>query len=364
LRDTQGQLFTRGIHADPSAAQFPLLTAKMQSKDVASLKKSFPRRAFVDEIDRLEAEGKKFAAELSAKQAATASSAWKMLMAAKPDAVLWAAYSTKSAGLQAKFKSFYTDWPQARQRIPYTLMQEMRITPELPGYDELVEKLFFELMDGKLSTAEEMKAFLEPYSPPAPPPPVHLRRPRAARKEGKAGRVRKKADTLPEGMDEGAAAAIKVAAMAGADAVAEFESKRPGSAEKKEARVKAPVKVAAKELAPKTDKPKASPAKPKSAGNSAKSGSGKSAAKKAAVKPAASNRQPPKKAGSVKKSSKTAFSKAARKSVKKAASKTVARKAGKSPAKKAPVKKSAPAKKIILQKSSKKQAKPLAKKRR
>jgi len=365
LRDTQGQLFTRGIHADPSAAQFPLLTAKMQSKDVASLKKSFPRRAFVDEIDRLEAEGKKFAAELSAKQAATASSAWKMLMAAKPDAVLWAAYSTKSAGLQAKFKSFYTDWPQARQRIPYTLMQEMRITPELPGYDELVEKLFFELMDGKLSTAEEMKAFLEPYSPPAPPPPVHLRRPRAARKEGKAGRVRKKADTVPEGMDEGAAAAIKVAAMAGGDAVAEFESKRPGSAEKKEARVKAPVKVAAKELATKTDKPKASPAKPaKSAGNSAKSGSGKSAAKKAAVKPAASNRQPPKKAGSVKKSSKTAFSKAARKSVKKAASKTVARKAGKSPAKKAPVKKSAPAKKIILQKSSKKQAKPLAKKRR
>ena len=42
--------------------------------------------------------------------------------------------------------------------------------------DELLEKLFFELMDGKLGTVEEMKAYLEPYSPPAPPPPVHLRR--------------------------------------------------------------------------------------------------------------------------------------------------------------------------------------------
>ena len=51
-----------------------------------------------------------------------------------------------------------------------------RITVSLP--DELVEKIVFELMDGKLGTPEEMKAFLEPYSPPAPPPPVHLRRAR------------------------------------------------------------------------------------------------------------------------------------------------------------------------------------------
>ena len=54
-------------------------------------------------------------------------------------------------------------------------MQEMRITPDLPGYDELVEKIFFAIMDGKLDTPEAAKAFLEPYSPPAPPPPVNRR---------------------------------------------------------------------------------------------------------------------------------------------------------------------------------------------
>jgi len=362
LRDTQGQLFTRGINADASAAQFPLVTAKMQSKDVESLKKAFPRRGFVKEIDSLEAEGKKFAAELSAKQAATPSAAWKMLMAARPEAVLSAAYSTKNAGLQAKFKSFYTDWPQARQRIPYTTMQEMRITPELAGYDELVEKLFFELMDGKLSTPEEIKAFLEPYSPPAPPPPVHLRRPRAARKESKVTRGRKRpTEVAAEGLDEGAAAAIAVAAMGGGDAVAQFEAEAPGSAgkgsaAKKDARVKAPVKVAAKESAAKA--PKGKPVPVKKASAPAKANPTKAAAKKAPVKAAtqkAAGKPSPKKAA------KTASSKPATKA---AAKKPTAKPVAKKAAKKAAPKKSAPAKKAVPSKSAKKPVKSAAKKKR
>ncbi|HEX3572219.1 MAG TPA: CCA tRNA nucleotidyltransferase [Acidobacteriaceae bacterium] len=358
LRDAQGQLFTRGIHADASAAQFPLITAKMQSKDVASLKKMFPRRTFVKEIDSLEAEGKKFAAELSGKQAATPSAAWKLLMAARPEAVLWVAYSTKNAGLQAKFKSFSTEWPQARQRIPYTTMQEMRITPELPGYDELVEKLFFELMDGKLSTPEEMKAYLEPYSPPAPPPPVHLRRPRAARKEGKAPRARKRPDA--EGVDEGAAAAIKVTATAGGDAIAQFDGKAPGSAEKKDARVKTPAKVAAKQSVDgkrpgKAESVKAPAAKAgKAASVPAKSVGARVAVKKAPTKVVA-KKPAPKKAAPAKKALKPAASKSAKKAAaKKAAPKT----------KKPAPKKSAPAKKAAPAKSSKKPVKAAAKKRK
>jgi tRNA nucleotidyltransferase/poly(A) polymerase len=218
LRDAQMQLQMQGIHADPSAAQFPLLTAKMAPKDVTALKKSFPRQGFVAEIAALEGEAKKFAAELGSKQSATPSAAWKLLMSAKPEAVLWVAYSTKSAPLQAKFKSFYTDWPQARQKVPYVLMQEMRIVPDLPGYDELVEKIFFEVMDGKLGTPEEMKAFLEPYSPPAPPPPVHLRRARATKKESKASKSRKKSGEV-EAVTEGAEGplAIDLAASGGTD---------------------------------------------------------------------------------------------------------------------------------------------------
>ena len=192
LREAQMHLVVRGIHADGAAASFPLLTAKLAPKDVAAVKKSFPRQGFVQQIEALEHEGKEFAALLTGKSAAAPSQAWKLLMAAKPEVVLWVAHTTKSAALQAKFKSFYTEWPLAQQKIPYTQMLEMRITPELPEYLELLDKLFFELMDGKLGAVEEMKAFLEPYSPPAPPPPVHLRRPRAAKKDAKVAKSRKK----------------------------------------------------------------------------------------------------------------------------------------------------------------------------
>jgi tRNA nucleotidyltransferase/poly(A) polymerase len=206
LRETQTQLQMQGIHPNTAAANFPLLVAKLSAKEVAELKASFPRQGFVAEIEALENETKELAAQLSAKTAALPSQAWKLLHAAKPEAVLMVAHSSKSPALRAKFESFFNEWPQARQKVPYALMQEMRITPDLPGYTEFVDSLVFELMDGKLTTTEELKAFLEPFSPPAPPPPVHLRRARAAKKESKAKSRSKKA--AAEGAaDQGGSAA-------------------------------------------------------------------------------------------------------------------------------------------------------------
>src|SRR6202041_4181289 len=204
-------LVVQGINPDAATANFPYLTAKMAPKDVTALKKSFPRQGFVAEIASLEGEAKAFAAEFSGKAAATPSQAWKLLHSAKPESVLWVAHTSKNGAVQAKFKGFYTEWAQAKQKLPYVLMQEMRIVPELAGYDELLDKLFFELMDGKLGTVEEMRAFLEPYSPPAPPPPVHLRRPRVAKKDAKPAKSRKKAVAAVEGEAAEGVAAIDAA---------------------------------------------------------------------------------------------------------------------------------------------------------
>ncbi len=319
LRDSQTQLQLRGIHPEVATANFPLLTAKMAPKEVAALKKSFVRQGFVAEVDALEGEAKAFATELSGKGAATPSQAWKLLYSAKPESVLWVAHSTKSAPILAKFKAFYSEWPQAKQKIPYALMQEMRIVPELPGYDALLDKLFFELMDNKLGTVEEMKVYLEPFSPPAPPPPVHLRRPRAPKKDAKPPKSRKKAAAIEANGEE-------VAPLPGTESVA-VPAKGPAKA----VPVKVPTKVAAPVKA-------AVPAK--------KAAPVKVAAKKAPVKAA-----PAKKVAAKAVPAKKATAKApAKKVAAKAPAKKVAAKTAKAPAKKVVAKvvaKKAPAKKIV-----------------
>lgn len=179
LHSTLVDLLIQGIHPDLSAAHMELLTAKLAPKDLASLKRLFPQPGFIKHWEHLERDTKEFQKELLDKKNAAPSATWKLLTTYAPEPVLWLAYTSKNAQVQTKFKNFLTVWPEARQKIPTTMMQEMRITPDLPGYHDLVQEVFFALIDGKLTTEEEMRAFLEPHSPPAPPPPVTIRRTRA-----------------------------------------------------------------------------------------------------------------------------------------------------------------------------------------
>lgn len=339
LRDAQLQLQIHGIYAESSAANFPLLTAKMAPKDVDALKKSFIRQGFVQEIEALEGAGKAFAAQLSGKEAATPSLAWKLLHSAQPTSVLWAAHHAKAGGVQNKLKSFYTDWPQARQRIPYTVMQEMRITPDLPEYDELLEKLFFEMMDNHLSTVEEQKAFLEPYSPPAPPPPVNLRRARAGRKEPKAPKSRKKAAAATEELGEAIAAEGAEPMESGATGA------KPEKAPAKKSGAKAPASVAAKKAAAPAKEAAKAPAK-KAAPTAAKKAPVTVVAKKAPAKPpvkapakkASAKIAPVKKAVPAKKVVAHKPVPAKKAPAKAAVKKTAVKAPAKAPAKKAPAK--------------------------
>jgi tRNA nucleotidyltransferase (CCA-adding enzyme) len=354
LRESQTQLQMQGIHPEAAVANFPLLTAKMAPKEVAALKKSFARPGFVKEIEALEGEAKAFAAEFSAKTAAAPSQAWKLLHSAKPESVLWVAHTSKHGGVQAKFKGFFTEWAQAKQKLPYVMMQEMRIVPELAGYDELLDKLFFELMDAKLGTVEEMKAYLEPYSPPAPPPPVHLRRPRVAKKDAKPPKSRKKA-AVELGVD--GEAAVEGAGEIAAPVVVAAKAVKSAAPVKS-----APAKAVATKAAPVAAKvvgKKAAPAKKAAA--PAKSAS-KAPAKKVVVKKAAVKKPvakvAAKKTGAKKVPAKPVTKKAAVKPVaKKAAAKHVVKKIA---AKAAHGKKAAPAKKA----PAKKNVKAGAKKRR
>ncbi|HEY5212952.1 MAG TPA: CCA tRNA nucleotidyltransferase [Acidobacteriaceae bacterium] len=342
LRDTIGQLDSMGIHPDPSAAYYPLLTAKLAPKDSQALKSSFARPGFVDQIDALDADTKTFTAQFSSKAAAAPSDAWKMLFAAPPEPVLWLAHTTKSAPLQAKFKAFFGDWSQARQKIPYQLMQEMRIRPGLQGYDQLLETLFFAVMDGKLDTPESAKAFLEPFSPPAPPPPINMRR-RAVKREAKVPKPRTKkvaAEAKPE--DLAIAASERQTPAAGAKAAA-----APKAAAKPALPTAKPTVPAAK--TPVVAAKKAAPVK--TAGRAPVKATAKPVAAKKAVK-----------AAPVKAAAKPVAKKAlAKKAVVKASAKKVAKKVVKpvAPAKKKPAVKAKPVSKA--KPVAKKIAKPVAK---
>jgi tRNA nucleotidyltransferase/poly(A) polymerase len=185
LHDLAVQLLVQGIHSDMSAAQMQLLTAKLPPKELSALKKAMLRHGFVEEWNHLDSQASGFAKVLLSKQNAKASAGYKLFMSYDPEAILWLGFISRDKAVQERFNLFLKVWPEARQRIPYLLMQEMRITPELPGYADLVQRIFLELIDGHLTTPEEMRAYLEPHSPPAPPPQVTIKRSRAKRAEAK-----------------------------------------------------------------------------------------------------------------------------------------------------------------------------------
>jgi tRNA nucleotidyltransferase/poly(A) polymerase len=181
LHDLAVELLLQGVHADMSAAQMRLLTAKLAHKELAALKKQMLRPGFVEEWSSLDALAAGFAKVLVAKENATPSVSYKLFTSYDPEAVLWLGFTNKNEAVKERFNLFLKVWPEVRQRIPHALIQEMRITAELPNYNEIVQAVFLELLDGKLTTPEEARAFLEPYSPPAPPPQVTIKRPRVKR---------------------------------------------------------------------------------------------------------------------------------------------------------------------------------------
>ncbi|HEV2484297.1 MAG TPA: CCA tRNA nucleotidyltransferase [Terracidiphilus sp.] len=181
LHELAVELLLQGVHADMSAAQMQLLTAKLPSKDLTALKKSLLRPGFVQEWNSLDSLAAGFQKVLLSKENAKASAGYKLFTSYDPEAVLWLGFTSKNAAIQDRFNLFLKVWPEARQGIPHALMQEMRITPELATYGQIVHAVFLELIDGRLTTPEEMRAYLEPHSPPAPPPQVTIKRPRVKR---------------------------------------------------------------------------------------------------------------------------------------------------------------------------------------
>jgi len=196
-------LLLQGVHSDMSAAQMQLLTAKLAPKDLSALKKTMLRPGFVEEWNSLDTLASGFAKVLLNKANATPSVSYKLFTTYDPEAVLWLGFTSKDQAVKDRYQLFLKTWPEARQRIPHAQMQEMRITPDLATYNDIIHRVFLQLIDGGLNTPEEIKAFLEPHSPPAPPPQITIKRTRA--KRGAEAKVKERSfdeEEEEEGLDE------------------------------------------------------------------------------------------------------------------------------------------------------------------
>lgn len=331
LHESLLQLLIQGIHPDLSAAQMELLTARLQPKDLSALKRLFPQPGFVKHWEKLEHSAREFQKELLDKKRNAPSATWKLLTSYAPEPVLWLAYTSKNAQVQAKFKNFTTVWPEARLKIPTALMLEMRITPDLPGYDKLVQSIFFELMDSNLTTDEQMRAYLEPHSPPAPPPPVSVRRTRAKKVARIIQDLDESADRDVDEDEDESSIALAPAKRAGAGKSVKKEAAPASIIEKPRKAAAAAAKPEPPAKAAKATKP-AGPAGKKTVAKAAHAPAVKSRASKAAPKaaPAKKAAKSVKTAKKPQKPAAKARKKPAAKPVRKPSKKPVARKPGKS----------------------------------
>ena len=269
LQKTRQQLTDIGVQSDPAAARMYFLTKKMGDKDIHAMQKMLPRQHFVEQWRNIEDDAKGLAKQLLSKEYAAPSATWKLLMATRPELILFLDITTRQSAVEQKIKAFLTKWPQYRQKMPLLKMTEMRITPDLPVYQKLLDEMFFLMLDGKLKNEAEIVKFLEPHQPPLPvAPPTPTRR----------GRGKKKVAAKPAAAP--APAAPEQAASSAQAAPAQHETK--------------PVKAAKKEATP--AKPQAQAAPPAPAPQKAPpKGAPKAGAKPATKKPAAKKAKPAKK---------------------------------------------------------------------
>jgi tRNA nucleotidyltransferase (CCA-adding enzyme) len=338
------------------------LTKKFNDKEIADLRRILPRKDTVNAWKNLEEDAKALAKQLSGKEAATNSGAWKTIMAARPELVMFLALNSKQPAVTQKIHNFFGKWQQVKTKLPFPEMAELRITPALPEWNKITEEAFLLLLDGKLRSHNEIMRFLKPYEPPPPPPPPAppgrgRRKAAAGAGAGKPGRPpRPKPEPEEEEMDEELAEVVKPGALDLDEPDVELDEDEDEDSEERDEEEARPAKrgrkpsAAAKFTPPKASVPApAAGAAGKNTAQAAPGGTGKavagavSTAVKAAKSPAV-----PAKTTAAKAPAKSAPAKAV------PAKHAPAKAAPTKHVVKAPVKKTPPAKKATAKKAAKK----------
>src|SRR5271167_4052060 len=178
MRQTMSDL---GYSVETGPMVMYFLTRRMGDKDVSEIQRMIPRRDFVDKWKHLEHRAHDLTKKLTSKEAGTPSGSWKILTKASPEDILFLSLTVRQHAVDQKLKNFFGKWRQVKEKLPFPEMAELRITPQLPEYQKVMDEAFLLLLDSRLRSHTEGVNFLKPYEPPPPPPP-----PQAKRGRGKA----------------------------------------------------------------------------------------------------------------------------------------------------------------------------------
>ncbi|HEY0786699.1 MAG TPA: CCA tRNA nucleotidyltransferase, partial [Acidobacteriaceae bacterium] len=123
LRRNWIQLLMQGVTADLTAAHLELLTAKLDLKEIAALKKCMVHPGLLAQWEGLEESSREFGRQLTGKAATSASGTWKLLTTYPAEPILWLAHTRKpGSAADLKFKNFFTVWPEFKKRVPAAMM--------------------------------------------------------------------------------------------------------------------------------------------------------------------------------------------------------------------------------------------------
>ena len=189
LMKTRQQMGEFGYNPDPAPAVLYFLTARLNDKEIADLRKLIPRKDLVEAWRDLEDNAKDLAKKLTGKEAGTPSRTWKLLSESSPEMILFLEVTARQQAVVQKIRNFFGKWRQVQQKLPLPEMAELHITPQLAEYPKIAQDAFMLLLDGKLRSRTEILKFLKPLAPPPPPPPPPppTRRGRAAKAAAASG---------------------------------------------------------------------------------------------------------------------------------------------------------------------------------
>jgi len=173
--------------ADPYLLNFHCLVSNLGSAQ----KKSLAHKILVDSqsiklVLNLEREAKKVARLLASAKCALPSQAYKLLSTQPEPLLLFLLAYYPQAKVQTRVKNFLVKAPQVRARLPRQDLLAIGMKPG-PNFDKILERVFFDQLDGKIKTHQQLEKELRSLSgikAPPPPPP--------AAKPPKAGPLKRK----------------------------------------------------------------------------------------------------------------------------------------------------------------------------